>query len=151
MPSPNCEVFHQVPSHSLQIWRCAPFSSPVLASVITSLALNRSLGAVHFRAGEALTSARMVELAARGRTAAPTGPPIESGVSPSHLGPCNACHRAAPETTVIDIVRGGVIPDHHLLSPRPRPPAVDGALRVRFGGASRQWGLSLRLWQCQCT
>ena len=27
------------------------------------------------------------------------GSPLESGVSPAHIGPCNACHRAAPETT----------------------------------------------------
>jgi len=27
------------------------------------------------------------------------GSPLESGVSPAHIGPWNACHRAAPETT----------------------------------------------------
>ena len=27
------------------------------------------------------------------------GPPLESGIGPAHIGPCNACHRAAPETT----------------------------------------------------
>ena len=25
-------------------------------------------------------------------------PPLEPGVSPAHIGPCNACHQAAPET-----------------------------------------------------
>jgi len=27
------------------------------------------------------------------------GSPLESGVSPAHIGPSNACPRAAPETT----------------------------------------------------
>ena len=27
------------------------------------------------------------------------GSPLESGVSPAHIGPYHACHRAAPETT----------------------------------------------------
>jgi len=29
----------------------------------------------------------------------PVGSPLESRVSPAHIGPSNACHRAAPETT----------------------------------------------------
>ena len=29
----------------------------------------------------------------------PVGSPLESGVSPAHIGPRNACPRAAPETT----------------------------------------------------
>ena len=34
----------------------------------------------------------------------PVGSPLESRVSPAHIGPSNACHRAAPETTVMEIV-----------------------------------------------
>jgi hypothetical protein len=32
------------------------------------------------------------------------GSPLESGVSPAHIGPCNACHRAVPETTPLWIL-----------------------------------------------
>ena len=34
-----------------------------------------------------------------GSSVSPVGSPLESGVSPAHIGPSNACHRAAPETT----------------------------------------------------
>ena len=38
-----------------------------------------------------------------GSSVSPVGSPLESGVSPAHIGPSNACHRAAPETTVMEI------------------------------------------------
>ena len=34
-----------------------------------------------------------------GSSVSPVGSPLESGVSPAHIGPSNACPRAAPETT----------------------------------------------------
>jgi hypothetical protein len=34
-----------------------------------------------------------------GSSVSPVGSPLESGVSPAHIGPRNACPRAAPETT----------------------------------------------------
>ena len=34
-----------------------------------------------------------------GSPVSPVGSPLESGVSPAHIGPSNACPRAAPETT----------------------------------------------------
>ena len=34
-----------------------------------------------------------------GSPVSPVGSPLESGVSPAHIGPRNACPRAAPETT----------------------------------------------------
>jgi len=33
-----------------------------------------------------------------GSSVSPVESPLESGVSPAHIGPSNACHRAAPET-----------------------------------------------------
>ena len=41
----------------------------------------------------------LFERSSSARLLSPVGSPLESGVSPAHIGPSNACPRAAPETT----------------------------------------------------